>query len=84
MFMPELSQMQGEVYLSFVNLNPHRAQISTNTGDFTRVLPRSLLHRGSCKCSEVWTGKDFGIARQALSMMVEGHGCALFILNRNN
>ena len=49
------------------------------TSDLAKVLPGKNLN--SCKCNELWSGKDFGVLNQSLSTAVEGHGCALFILN---
>ncbi|XP_073099317.1 alpha-galactosidase [Elaeis guineensis] len=72
---------RGEIYLSFFNLNSWRMQISARISDLTAVLGSSFISKGSCNCKEVWSGKDFGTVRQTLSMMVEKHGCALFVLN---
>lgn len=58
--------------------------ISARIGDLVKVLYQRLQHRASCRCSEVWSGKNFGVVTDALSMMVEAHGCALFVLDCNS
>lgn len=75
---------RGEIYLSFFNLNSWRTLVSVRISDLTTVLDSSFFSRGSCDCKEVWSGKDFSAVKQTLSMMVEKHGCALFVLNCRN
>ncbi|KAG0458215.1 hypothetical protein HPP92_023372 [Vanilla planifolia] len=72
---------RGEIYLSFFNLNPYRTTISANFGDLQKALGSSV--RTSCKCFEVWSGKDFGAVEGTISIVVDSHGCALFVLNCN-
>lgn len=74
----------GEIYLSFFNFNSWRMQISARISDLTAVLGSSFAGKGSCNCKEVWSGKDFGTVTQTLSMMVEKHDSALFVLNCRN
>ncbi|XP_038989771.1 uncharacterized protein LOC103709952 isoform X2 [Phoenix dactylifera] len=75
---------RGEIYLSFFNLNSWRTLISARISDLTAVLGSSFVSKASCNCKEVWSSKDFGTVGQTLSMMVEKHGCALFVLNCGN
>ena len=74
-----LSCFLGEIYLAFFNVNTVQTVITAMTSDLAKVLPGKNLN--SCKCHELWSGKDFGVLNQSLSTAVEGHGCALFILN---
>jgi len=69
----------GEIYLAFFNVNTDQTVMTAMTSDLAKVLPGKNLN--SCKCNELWSGKDFGVLNQSLSTAVEGHGCALFILN---
>lgn len=70
----------GEIYLAFFNLNPEKTTISASISDLAKALPGRNLKVGSCKGSEVWSGKDLGIIGGSVSMTVEMHGCALFVL----
>ncbi|XP_042496030.1 uncharacterized protein LOC122075167 isoform X2 [Macadamia integrifolia] len=72
---------RGEIYLSFFNLSPDRMVISANIRDLDKVLPGRDLSKASCRYSEVFSGKDYGVAKQAISIDVEMHASALFILN---
>ncbi|KAK7850771.1 alpha-galactosidase [Quercus suber] len=69
----------GEIYLAFFNVNTDQTVITAMASDLAKVLPSKNLN--SCKGNELWSGKDFGVLNQSLSTVVEGHGCALFILN---
>ena len=55
--------------------------ISAMISDLARVVPSKKFNGTSCNCKEVWSGKDFGVIKQSISMTVEVHGCALFVLN---
>ncbi|RVX04372.1 hypothetical protein CK203_018439 [Vitis vinifera] len=57
-----------------------RSWIATGRKDLAKALPGRNLKVGSCKGSEVWSGKDLGIIGGSVSMTVEMHGCALFVL----
>lgn len=72
---------RGEVYVAFFNLSPVKTVISAKISDLSRALGCANLREASCKYREVWSGKDFGIAEQSISMEVETHGTALFVLN---
>ncbi|KAJ4974214.1 hypothetical protein NE237_007388 [Protea cynaroides] len=72
---------QGEVYVSFFNLSPDRMILSANILDLAKVLPGRDLSKASCRYSEVFSGKDYGVAKQEISIEVEMHASALFILN---
>ncbi|KAJ7956766.1 Alpha-galactosidase [Quillaja saponaria] len=72
---------KGEIYIAFFNLNAQKMVISTKTSDLARVLPDRNLNWNSCKCIEVWSGKDIEITQETISLAVEIHGTALFVLN---
>ncbi|KAL5759970.1 hypothetical protein ACOSP7_018473 [Xanthoceras sorbifolium] len=72
---------RGELYVAFFNLNTEKTVISTNISSLAKALPGKNLNRASCKCREVWSGKDYGVIKQSISTTVEKHGCALFVLN---
>jgi hypothetical protein len=72
---------KGETYVAFFNLNPEKTEISAKISDLAKVLPRENLSNTSCSCKEVWSGKDMGEAKESISMAVETHGCALFVLD---
>ncbi|XP_010251024.1 PREDICTED: uncharacterized protein LOC104593056 [Nelumbo nucifera] len=72
---------QGEVYVSFFNLSPRRMTISAKISDLAKVLPNMNLDKTKCTYSEVFSGKDYGVAKETISMAVETHGSALFILH---
>ncbi|KAK9276979.1 hypothetical protein L1049_006518 [Liquidambar formosana] len=74
---------RGEIYVAFFNLNPQRTVISAKISDLAKALPDRKLNEDSCKCSEVWSEKDLGVVKQSISMAVNVHGCALFVLNCN-
>lgn len=72
---------RGEIYIAFFNLNTEKTLISTKISDLAKALPGKKLNGASCKCREVWSGKDYGVLQQTVSTAVEMHGCALFVLN---
>ncbi|XP_073003671.1 uncharacterized protein [Typha latifolia] len=72
---------RGEIYVSFFNLNDVRALISAKISDLTKVLGSSFFSKGSCNCTEIWSGRSLGLVRGKLSAMVEKHGCSLFVLS---
>ncbi|KAF9603105.1 hypothetical protein IFM89_033830 [Coptis chinensis] len=61
---------KGQIYLAFFNLSPRKMVISTKITDLHKVLRRSNISQGSCKYREVWTGKDYGIAEETISLEV--------------
>lgn len=71
----------GEIYVAFFNLNTEKTVISAKISDMAKVLPGRNFNNSSCKCREAWSGKDFGVTKDSISMAVETHGCALFVLN---
>ncbi|KAI5658367.1 hypothetical protein M9H77_27160 [Catharanthus roseus] len=72
---------RGEIYLAFFNLNPQKTVISTKIPHLAKSLPGRALHHASCTCNELWSGRNFGVIKDTLSIEVEPHGCALFTLN---
>ncbi|KAK3005257.1 hypothetical protein RJ639_017023 [Escallonia herrerae] len=71
---------KGEIYVALFNLNPRKTVVSTNIADLAKALPSRHLTGDSCSGQEVWTGKDY-VAIKSISVAVEAHGCALFVLN---
>lgn len=69
----------GQIYVAFFNLNEDKTVISTEMSYLAKVLPGRDF--SSCKCKEVWSGKDIVIVEGKLSMVVAKHGCALFVMN---
>ncbi|XP_059657828.1 uncharacterized protein LOC132304253 [Cornus florida] len=72
---------KGEIFVAFFNLNPARTVISTMLSDLAKALPSENLSDDSCTAREVWSGEDIGVITQSITMAVEVHGCALFVLN---
>ncbi|KAJ6431083.1 hypothetical protein OIU84_018556 [Salix udensis] len=72
---------KGEIYVALFNLNSEKTVISATISDLTKALPGRSLNATSCHGTEVWSGKDFGKIKDSISMEVEIHGCALFVLN---
>ncbi|CAI0453725.1 unnamed protein product [Linum tenue] len=72
---------RGEIYVAFFNLNVEKTLISAKLSDMAKVLPgRNLEHKAACKGREVWSGQRYGAVGDPLEMVVEKHGCALFVL----
>lgn len=69
------------MYVAFFNLDNQNADISMRIADLGKVLPSKKFSSASCKCREEWSGKDFGVVKDTVSMQVGIHGCALFVLN---
>ncbi|XP_057948798.1 uncharacterized protein LOC131144274 [Malania oleifera] len=74
---------RGEIYVAFFNLNAEKTVISAKISDLAKVFPRRNFSGVSCNHSEVWSGQDFGVTQSLISIAVEIHGCALFVLNCN-
>ncbi|XP_073268175.1 probable alpha-galactosidase B isoform X3 [Populus alba] len=72
---------KGEIYVALFNLNSEKTVISARISDLTKALPGRNSKATSCHGREVWSGKDFGEIKDSISMEVEIHGCALFVLN---
>jgi len=58
-----LSYFLGEIYIAFFNLNPAKTVISAKISDLAKVLPGKNLNGTSCKCREVWSGKEIAVYR---------------------
>lgn len=73
----------GEIYIAFFNLNPSNVMMSMKISDLGKALPGKNFENAYalCKGREEWSGKDFGVVKESLSLEVVTHGCALFILN---
>lgn len=69
-----------EIYVAFFNLESEKMVISAKLSDLFKALPHKSLNQATCISREVWSGKYFGVVNQSLSMAVERHGCALFVL----
>uniref|UniRef100_A0A2P2L072 Alpha-galactosidase n=1 Tax=Rhizophora mucronata TaxID=61149 RepID=A0A2P2L072_RHIMU len=74
---------RGEIYLAFFNLNPKKTVMSAKIADIAKALPRENLTR-PCIGWDVWSGKRIGSAIYSITIEVETHGCALFVLNCHN
>ncbi|CAN0929332.1 unnamed protein product [Linum grandiflorum] len=72
----------GEIYLAFFNLNSteKNAKVSVKVSEIAARVSRGRKV-GSCEGREVWSGKDMGVMNESVSMAVDVHGCALFVLN---
>ncbi|XP_075482916.1 uncharacterized protein LOC142523153 isoform X2 [Primulina tabacum] len=77
------SGRNGEIYVAFFNLNPSNVVMSMKISDLGKALPGKNFENAYalCKCREEWSGKDFFVVKESLSIEVVSHGCALFILN---
>ncbi|KAJ0989461.1 hypothetical protein J5N97_007817 [Dioscorea zingiberensis] len=71
---------RGEIYLAFFNLYNEKTKISTKVEDFAKILKGNFSSNCSYDGREIWTGKQFYMVNDTLSMMVEKHGSALFVL----
>ncbi|CAK9136012.1 unnamed protein product [Ilex paraguariensis] len=74
---------KGEIYLAFFNLNSEKNVITAKVSDLATVLPGKILNDASCTGTEVWSGKNYGLIKESVSIAVEVHECALLILNCN-
>ncbi|KAL5724924.1 hypothetical protein ACHQM5_008126 [Ranunculus cassubicifolius] len=74
---------RGEMYLSFYNLCSEMMVISTKISDLSKAFPDRSIQKDSCKYTEVWNGKDCRVTNDSISIEVETHGCALFVINCN-
>ncbi|KAK9113604.1 hypothetical protein Syun_020401 [Stephania yunnanensis] len=72
---------RGEIYVAFFNLNPEKVVISAEISDLAKALPGRNVSTVSCNHKEVWSGKAYGVANQAISTSVKMHGSALFVLD---
>uniref|UniRef100_A0A7N0UNU3 Alpha-galactosidase n=2 Tax=Kalanchoe fedtschenkoi TaxID=63787 RepID=A0A7N0UNU3_KALFE len=74
---------QDVTYVALFNLNEVVTVISANLRDLDMALPGRNIKEGSCKCKEIWSGKDLGVVQKSLKTSVNPHGVALFVLNCN-
>ncbi|KAK1401772.1 Alpha-galactosidase [Heracleum sosnowskyi] len=74
------SGTKGKIYLAFFNLNHDETIISVKMSDLLKGLPYQNSNISSCAGTEIWGGKDYGVIKDTLSIAVEMHGCALFVL----
>ncbi|WCJ38572.1 Melibiase family protein [Euphorbia peplus] len=72
---------KGEIYVAFFNLNPQKTIISAKILDIGKVI-RPGKSLTSCQSNEVWSGKAF-LVKDSISMEVEMHGTALFVIRCN-
>jgi hypothetical protein len=69
----------GEVYMAFFNLSDQQnTTIYAKTSFVSNVLLDKSIN--SCQGKEVWSGKDVVTTQGTITMDVEVHGCALFVL----
>ncbi|KAL9226389.1 hypothetical protein vseg_002208 [Gypsophila vaccaria] len=71
---------KGEVYLAFFNLNQVKTTISAPISELPRAFPGIVVLQ---KCTEVWSGQACRTDGQQISMDVEPHGTALFVIITN-
>ena len=69
--------------MALFNLNTEGTLISMKLSDMAKVLPGTNLgsKAAACKGIEVGSGQRFEAVEDSLEMVVDKHGCALFILN---
>jgi len=72
---------KGEVYLAFFNLNEQKTPVYAKKSDLAKVFPGRRIN--SCGGVEVWSGKNVATTHGTISVDVEVHGCALFVLHCN-
>lgn len=73
---------RGEIFVAFFNLSPEKMVISVKIEDLAKMDPNRKFGL-SCRGMEVWSGKEIGNAKYMLSVAIESHDCALFVLNCN-
>ncbi|KAF8052030.1 hypothetical protein N665_1625s0005 [Sinapis alba] len=72
---------RGEVYVAFFNLNQVKTTVSAKISDIAKALQnKTHLVGASCKSHEIWSGKEFGPTKDSVTIQVESHGPALFVL----
>ncbi|TVT98296.1 hypothetical protein EJB05_56428 [Eragrostis curvula] len=69
---------KGEIYLAFFNLDSKSRKISAKISDLGKVLGRKFVRKNLCSCTEVWSGKDFGLMKEEISGVVNPHGSMVF------
>ncbi|KAH1062260.1 hypothetical protein GYH30_005321 [Glycine max] len=68
----------GETYVAFFNLNNEKTTISASIVDLAMVHPGRRKFR-LCSGNEMWSGRTIQ-TNNMFSAEVQGHGCALFVL----
>ncbi|RZC26895.1 hypothetical protein D0Y65_005191 [Glycine soja] len=69
---------KGETYVAFFNLNNEKTTISASIVDLAMVHPGRRKFR-LCSGNEMWSGRTIQ-TNNMFSAEVQGHGCALFVL----
>ncbi|GER53660.1 alpha-galactosidase/alpha-n-acetylgalactosaminidase [Striga asiatica] len=72
---------RGEIYVAIFNSNHHESEVSMRIKDLGMVLSDRDFEGASCKCREEWSGKDFGVVKDTLSIKLDMHDVALFVLD---
>ncbi|KAL5125560.1 putative alpha-galactosidase B [Glycine soja] len=70
--------LKGETYVAFFNLNNEKTTISASIVDLAMVHPGRRKFR-LCSGNEMWSGRTIQ-TNNMFSAEVQGHGCALFVL----
>lgn len=69
---------KGEIYLAFFNLDSKNRKVTTRISDLEKVLGRAFVRKHLCSCTEVWSGRDFGLVKDEISAVVNPHGSMVF------
>ncbi|CAA0829519.1 Melibiase family protein [Striga hermonthica] len=72
---------KGEIYVAIFNSNHNESEVSMRIKDLGMVLSDRDFEGASCKCREEWSGKDFGVVKDTLSIKLDIHDVALFVLD---
>ncbi|KAG2589045.1 hypothetical protein PVAP13_5NG389200 [Panicum virgatum] len=69
---------KGEIYLAFFNLDSTGRKMAARISDLGLVLRRALLRKHLCRCTEVWSGKNFSLTKDEISAVVNPHASMVF------
>uniref|UniRef100_A0A0A8XVW8 alpha-galactosidase n=1 Tax=Arundo donax TaxID=35708 RepID=A0A0A8XVW8_ARUDO len=69
---------KGEIYLAFFNLDPTSRKMTARISELEKVLGRTFVRKHLCSCTEVWSGKNFGLVKEEISAVVNSHGSTVF------
>ncbi|XP_030440330.2 probable alpha-galactosidase B [Syzygium oleosum] len=70
----------GEIFLAFFNLNSYDMKISALVSDLAKALPGRTV--SSCTGNEIWSSTKIDRPTlDSISILVESHDCALYVLN---
>lgn len=72
---------KGEIYAAIFNLNRHKSEVSLRIKDLEKAIPGKNFESASCKCREEWSGKEYGVVKDSVSIEIDIRGVALFVLN---